>query len=84
MNVISVSFLCLADCILTLDMFASVAVTVLRASVTMTVIVEEEQACDVRGQSETADNEDEDWLSDFLRLDETLYGFKEDRDTKSD
>ena len=44
MNVIYVSFFCLADCILTLDMFASVAVTVLRASVTMTVIVEEEQA----------------------------------------
>lgn len=45
---------------------------------TMSVVVEEEKAEDVRCESKTADDQHQFRIGDFLRLDESLDGFEED------
>ena len=60
------------------------SVTVAVASVGVSVVVEQEQAEDVGGKTEAADDQDELGLVDLLRLDETLNGFKEDGQAQGD
>lgn len=64
-----------------------VAVSVGVASVavaTMAVVVEEEKTDDVGGKTEASDNQHKLRVADFLGLDETLNGFKEDGETQGD
>lgn len=65
----------------------SVAVTVGVASVgvaAMAMVMEEEKTDDVGGKTETPDNQHELRVTDFLGLDETLNGFKEDGEAQGD
>ena len=65
----------------------SVAVSVGVASMAvaaMAVVVEEEETDDVGGKTETANNQHKLRVADFLGLDETLNGLKEDGETQGD
>jgi hypothetical protein len=48
------------------------------AVASVAVVVEEEKTDDVGGKTETSYNQHKLRVADFLRLDETLDGFKED------
>ena len=50
----------------------------------MTVVVEEEEADNVGGKTETPYNQHKLRVADFLRLDETLDSFKEDGEAQGD
>jgi len=50
----------------------------------MAVVVEEEETDNVGSKAETSYNQHKLRVADFLRLDETLNGFKEDGETQSD
>ena len=54
------------------------------AVATMAVVVEEEKTDDVGGKTEASDNQHKLRVADFLGLDETLNGFKEDGETQGD
>lgn len=60
--------------------FGSVTVS----TVCVSVVVEEEEADNVGGQTETTDDQDELGLGDFLGLNEALDSFKRNRDTEGD
>jgi hypothetical protein len=61
----------------------SVRVTAM-AVAAMAVVVEEEETDDIGGKTETSYNQHKLRVADFLRLDETLNGFKEDGKTQGD
>lgn len=63
-----------------------VTVIVAMSSSSMAVpdIVEQDQSDQVRGQTETADDEHQLWVGNFLRLDESLNGVQEDGHTQRD
>lgn len=51
---------------------------------TMSVIVEKEQAEDVGSEAEASDDKNKLGVTDFLRFDKTLDGLKKDGQTQSD
>jgi hypothetical protein len=53
-------------------------------SMTVSYVVEKDQADDVRSKTERADDQNELGLGDFLRFDKSLNSFEEDRETQCD